>query len=225
MENLEDVFGMVMSIKRMICRIATAMCGLVLAFLLVACGAGNASNTTTSKSDTGSPPAVAGQTATPTEAKSSVVWKTYKVADYTIVYPNGWKVSESDSEVAFTDSTGTVNLTIASTTNSNATVTSDQLVDRGETGAKTNLKDTQSLAIATTTTISGEAWSQRAISGNSTYNGQNSAVEAVILATNYPTHAKATKGYVIAYVALKAEFEKAKSDYFQPMLQSFRFAM
>jgi hypothetical protein len=211
---LEDVSGMVVFTKKTYARVLAGFPLLIVLCLLAACGnSGQSSNTKTQPVK---------QVLTPTATKGTT-FKAYKGPDYTINYPQDWKVSSSSTEVAFTDPTGKYNLTIGSTSNPNGNVTADQLAQGGANGAKTNLKNAQSISVPETITIAGQAWSQRALSGTSTYNGQNSDVEAGIVATNHPAKTTTTRGYVIAYVTLKQQFEQAQTLYFTPMLQSFTF--
>jgi hypothetical protein len=160
-------------------------------------------------------------TAAPTT--DNVLSKIYKGIGFTIEYPATWKLTASSTEVAFTDPSGGYNLTIGLTPNPNGAKTADQLADGGIGGAKTNLKDVQVLNVSPTTMVGGQAWSQRSISGTSRLNGQSSAIEATVLANNYPTHTTATRGYVIVYVAARDQFAQAKIAYFQPMLESFKY--
>lgn len=187
---------------------------LILIFLLVACGSGSS----VTNSNATATAQAAHPTPTPTPALS-----TYKGPGFTMKYPQSWKTASSSTDVAFADAEGIYNMTIGFTSNPNGSATADQLADGGIAGAKTNLKNAQMVNVPTTTTIGGQTWSQRAISGTSTVNGQSQDVEAIVLAADHPPAAADTKGYIIVYVTLKSEFDAAKNRYFTPMLQSFQF--
>lgn len=57
--------------------------------------------------------------------------------------------------------------------------------------------------------------------GTSTASGE---VQTVVLANNHPAKASDTKGYTIMYTAPKDQIDQAKSSYFTPMLNSFKFS-
>lgn len=223
---------MVVLTRSMARGVAIGASALIVILLLVACGGGTADP---SKSSSG--PVTNGNTSGSTRnaaatstasalapaATANVAMKTYNGNGFSIKYPQNWKATASTNGVAFSDPTGTYNLSVGTTPNSDGSVNAEQLVNGGITGAKANLKNVQSIAVPATTTFAGQSWTQRALSGMNTYQGQTTAVEANILATNHPDHASTTKGYVVAYVALKDKFAQAKSMYFTPMLQSFKF--
>jgi len=210
---------MVVSTKKTGSRVLAGFSLLLMLCLLAACGSSSQSNSSNNGNTKAQP---VKQVITPTATKGTT-FKAYKGANYTINYPQDWRISASSTEVAFTDPTGNYNLTIGSTSNPNSSVSADQLANGGVKGAKTNLKDTEDVTVPATLTIGGQTWSQRALSGVSTYQGQSSDVEAGVVATNRPTKATTTRGYVIAYVALKSQFAEAQTLYFTPMLQSFTF--
>lgn len=229
---------MVFPTQSLLRRLASGVSFLTLVLLLVACGGGN-NNTKSSNSNNGStanpikqiePTGTATATAAATRVATGTATatkmgpsKTYKGTGFTIDYPADWKVTTSNSETAFTDPSGNYNLTIGATPNPNGGKTASQLVDGGITGAKANLKNVQTVNVPQTTTVNGQTWSQRSISGTSTLNGQSSDVQAVVLADNHPAHSSDTKGYVIVYVAGKDKFDQAQTKYFQPMLESFKY--
>lgn len=229
---------MVLQTKGMTRSITMGTCALIMTFLLAACGGssagtGNSTGTTHSASTGNSSQtskSVQSATAVPTQPTAAstpeavTAMKTYTGTGFTIEYPQNWKVTTSASEIAFTDPTGSYSLTVGTSANANASVTSDQLVNGGVTGAKSNLKDVETITVPQTETLAGQSWSQRSITGMNLYQGQNTAVQADVLATNYPQHSATTKGYIIAYVALKDKFSAAKTTYFTPMLQTFKFA-
>ena len=222
---------MVFPIQFLVRRLAGGAAVLALILLLVACGGGSANNKSNTSSGTSANPvkqvvpttmATVRVTGTATATKNPL-FKTYTGTGYTIQYPPDWKMTTSSSETAFTDPSGSYNLTIGSTPNPNSAKTADQLADGGITGAKTNLKNVQTVNVPQTTMVSGLPWSQRSITGTSTLNGQSSDIEATVLANNHPLHTTDTKGYVIVCVAAKDKFDQAQTKYFQPMVQSFKF--
>jgi len=229
---------MVFPTQSLLRRLAGGVSLLTLVLLLVACGGGN-NNTKSSNSSNGNtanpvkqivPTRVATATATATHVATSTATttimgpsKTYKGTGFTIDYPADWKVTTSNSQTAFTDPSGDYNLTIGTTPNPNEGKTAGQLADGGITGARANLKNVQTVNVPQTTTINGQTWSQRSISGTSTLNGQSSDVEAAVLADNHPAHSADTKSYVIVCVARKDKFDQAQTKYFKPMLDSFKY--
>lgn len=220
---------MVLQTKCTARRISVGACALILTLLLAACGSGSTNSGTGNKSS--QPPNGSKSsytlTATPTTHSSTPAttepMKVYTGSGFTIEYPQSWKETESGSEIAFTDPSGSYNLTIGASDNADGKVTADQLVDGGLTGAKSNLKNVETISVPQTVTLANQTWSQRSLTGLNTYQGQSTPVQADVLATNYPTHTTATKGFIIAYVALKDKFDQAKTLYFTPMLQSFKF--
>ena len=222
---------MVCSIQSLMRRFAVGTALLALVVLLVACGGGNAGKSSSQKNGTSANPvkqvvptmratSLATSVATADQASLS---KTYTGAGFTIKYPADWKLTTSSTEAAFTDPSGSYNLTIGSTPNPDGAKVADQLAENGIAGAKTNLKNVQTVDLSQTTDVGGQSWSQRSITGTSTLNGQSSDIEAVVLANNHPAHTTDTKGFVIVYVAGKDTFDQARTKYFQPMLQSFKY--
>lgn len=202
---------------------------LLLVLLLVACGGkNNATGNSSNGASSANPVKQMAPTVTPTRqvtaaATQSALFKTYTGNGFTVQYPQNWKVTTSNTETAFTDPSGIYNLTIGLTPNPNGAKTADQIAESGIAGAKTNLKNVQAVDVPQTADVGGQSWSQRSISGTSTLNGQSSDVQAVVLANNHPNHTTDTKGYVLVYVAAKDQFEQAKTKYFQPMLESFKY--
>ena len=223
------------------CRARSVAAGLpllLLALLLIACSGTSGQSTGTSNSTGTGNSSSSGNSGnnnsttnpvqnvlTPTATyAASTLSKTYTGSDFTIKYPANWKTTTSNNEVVFTDPTGDYTLTVGSTANPQGATTSAQLIDGGVSGAKTNLKDTQTVDVPQTTTLDNQTWDQRSLTGTGTLNGKSSDIKAVVLATNYPEKTSKTRGYVIVYVATKDQFDQAESTYFKPMLQSFKFA-
>jgi hypothetical protein len=225
---------MVFPTQSLLRRLAGGVSILTLVLLLVACAGGNNSPKSGGSSNgTGSNPvkqivtATAYATATHMAAGMATATKnglkTYTGTGFTVEYPEDWKLTTSSTETAFTDPTGSYNLSIGSTPNPQGEKTAAQLTEGGIAGAKNNLKNVRTVNVPQTTTVAGQIWNQSSITGTSTLNGQSSDVQAVVLANNHLAHSADTKGYVIVYVAAKDKFDQAQTKYFQPMLQSFKY--
>jgi len=146
---------------------------------------------------------------------------------YTINFPQGWKAKKSTSGtltlVTFTDPTGIVyRFSVGVTLNPGEALSADNIVDLGVDFAKSNLKNAQTETLPPAT-VGGDSWSQKAVTGDATQNGQTVNVKFVVLGDNHPAKSPSTKGFIIAYGTAKALFDAANSTYFQPMLQSFKF--
>jgi hypothetical protein len=215
---VEDVSEMVVGTKNLACRIMAGICGLILALLLVACGG---STNSSGKSDSVN----YSNSATETAAWQMNEMKTYSGNGFTIEYPQKWKEVTSGTEVTFTDPLGNYNLTVGTAPNTHGNVSASKLAEAGVTKVKTSLKNVETVTVPQTTTLAGETWCQRSFTGTHTYQGQSAPITADVLATNYPEHTSGTKGYVIAYAAVKDQFAQAQNTYFTPMLQSFKFAV
>lgn len=197
-------------------RIMLTLSSVLLVMLLAACsfpGLGGSSTPTAST------PTTAPVTPTP-----GVSFQTYTDSNFSINYPNDWKApQQSNGSVVFSDSLGIYNLTVGTAANPGGVLTSDQLADAGIATAQTSLKNTQTVSVPATASVGGQTWSQRAISGTGTENGQDVEVQLVVLAISYPVNSQNAKGYVIVYGTLKQTFDIASATYFTPMLQSFKF--
>jgi hypothetical protein len=187
------------------------LCGLIISLLLAACGGGGTSSAT--------------PTPKPTPSPTPVSLTTYMGDGYTINFPQGWKATKSESTgtVTFADPVGIYNLSIAVTFNPGGAASKDNLADAAATGAKSKLKNPKTETIAPTTTVGGDTWSQRAVSGDATVNGQTANVKLVVIADNHPASSPSTKAFIIVYGTARVLFDAANSTYFQPMLQSFKF--
>ena len=148
---------------------------------------------------------------------------TYTGSGYTIGYPQGWKVNAADKSVVFTDSTGVYNLTIVISPNPGGIASPDTVVNAGINGVKGSLTNTQTVNVPASTTIGGDTWVQKSIAGNSTAAGQTGMVQMVVASDNHPANSASTNSFTIIYATLQATFDTANSQYFQPMIQSFKF--
>ena len=191
--------------------IIPAFCSAILVILLVACGSGSSGSTPT-------------PTPTPKPTPTAAPFSIYMGTGYTISYPRGWIVTNSSGNtVSFEDSANTYNLTIVASPDPNGVVGSGILVDAGIKAARTGLKNSQTETVSPTTTVGGETWSQKSVSGTATKSGQSIVAQIVVMADIHPANSPTSRSFVIVYGASKPLFEQASAAYFQPMLQSFKF--
>ena len=196
-------------------RFVLVACSLLLAMLLAACG-----GTTSSPTPTPTPTPPPSPTPSPT---SSSGLTTYSGQGYTIGYPVGWKVNAQATKVTFVDATGVYSLTIATAPNPGGTISPDTIASTGVSLAEAGLKNSQTVNVPSTTTVGGESWVQKSVSGMATQNGQNVDVQAVVIADNHPANSPMTNSFTIVYLTATQLFSTANTTYFQPMLQSFKF--
>lgn len=205
---------MVSKSKRFSRLVMTGLCSVVLAVVLVACG-----GTTAAPTPTPTPPPSPTPSPTPSPGLT-----TYTGNGYTIGYPQGWTVKQGASNtVIFTDPTHVYRLSIAVAPNPNGTLSADSEAGLALDAAKAGLKNPQTEKLPPTTTVGGDSWSQKAVSGTGMVNGQSSVVELVILADNHPATSAATRAFIIGYGTAKNLLNTVSTMYFQPMLQSFKF--
>ncbi len=191
--------------------IMPAFCTAILAILLVACDTGIGGSTST-PAPKPSP--------TPTAAPFSI----YLGTGYTILYPKGWSVTNaSGGTVRFKDSTGTNNLAVVVSPDPKGHASANALVDASIKVAKSQLKNPQTEPVPPATTIGGDSWSQKSVSGTTTQKGQSMVEQLVVIADVHPAKSTASKGFVIVYGTAKPHFDQASTTYFQSMLQSFKF--
>jgi hypothetical protein len=210
--------------KQAVQPLIAGICGIGLAFLLVACQTGSGPGGTTS-TPTAPPPTLA-PTPSPTPSPTPAADVTYKGNGYTIDYPKGWQVmTGSDGFVSFSDLQGVAYLAIRTQPNPEGAISSSQLVELGLQVFQAQARNYQRVDIAPTTKVGGETWSQGAATGDITPEEQNASVtvKTVVTATNHPPNALSTNGFTIAYGTDQHLFDQAKVSLFQPMLQSFTF--
>lgn len=199
--------------------ISVSLSSLLLLLLLTACGGGGSSNATTPTAS----PATPTPTATPTQAAQA---QTYTGTGFTIQYPQGWKAQPSQSGgVVFTDPQQLNALTIFFLPNPGGAVSASQQADAGLiTAEKTGgLSQPQPVSLPATTTVAGESWAQRGVTGNVTSNGVTAPAEIILLANNHPANAPTTRTYEIYYGGPAVSFQQESLLVFQPMLQSFKY--
>ncbi|MBE3558450.1 MAG: hypothetical protein IMW89_04405, partial [Ktedonobacteraceae bacterium] len=160
---------------------------LVLAFLLAGCSLFGFSFGDNGNSTRSTP------TPAPTQAPATPTLVTYKGDGYTISYPQDWKVTTKDNAVTFTDPVGITLFRIDTAPNPNGVAPADQFVKFGLSTVKGMVKNFQQENVPATTSVNGVTWSQAAATGDFTQNGQTAKVKAIVMATNHPEHAMATK--------------------------------
>ena len=198
-----------------------ALCSMLLAALLVACGGttGNSTSTTSSSSITSSTPTV------PTSQTSkSASMTTLASNGFTINYPQGWQLRKSGSHlVTLTQSNGMIKLTIAIVPDPDGSINAESLVNSAIKTEKAPLKKEQKELVPPTVTVGGAFWNQQSVSGTQRLNAADTVTQSVVLATVHPANTLTSKGYTIVYRAPKSMFSQVNSTYFQPILQSFKF--
>lgn len=85
------------------------------------------------------------------------------------------------------------------------------------------MKNPQTETLPPTTTVGGDSWVQKSISGTFTSNGQSIDVQYVWISDNHPANSANTQNFIINYGTEKSRFATSNTSYFQPMLQSFKF--
>lgn len=201
---------MSISWKQKIQRLFFAGSAIILATILVACGGSGTSASTpaTPQSSPSGPP----------------VFRPYSSPFFSITYPENWVIRTSRTTITFSDTPGTYNLAVNFAPDPHGALSSDQLAEQSLKLTRASLLNPQSVSMPSTVTLAGVTWSQRAIIGNTLSNGQQVAIEVVILTTNYPAHSANTKGVVLSYLGAKSLFTQAQNTYFSPMLQAFKFS-
>ncbi len=123
-----------------------------------------------------------------------------------------------------TDSLGIYSMTVSVSPNPTGAISADQIANTSVVAAKRGIQNVKTVQIAASTSVAGQTWSQRAITGTTTINGGQANVEIVVLATNHPNQSVDTKAFVITYETIQDTFTQAQSTYFLPMLQTFKFS-
>jgi hypothetical protein len=210
--NLEDKKNMLSRFKRLSSWIMLAFCCVILSQLLVACGGG----TTSTLPPTPRP----SPTLPPTPTPSLTV---YTGNGYSIGYPQGWKATPGDNRVTFTDPTQVYNLAIVASPNPNGVASAETVASASISAVKATLTNPQTETLPPTTTVGGESWVQKSLSGTGTSNGQSVDIQIVVISDNHPANSTSTQNFTMVYGAPKALFATADTSYFQLMLQSFKF--
>jgi hypothetical protein len=194
--------------------IMPAFCCMILALLLVACGGGTTSTPTPAPTPRPSP------TSSPTPTPG---FKVYKGNGYSIGYPQAWKVTSSDHQISFMGASGLYTLAIVVTPNPGGTVDASTVASKSIEEIKTTAKNPQTEPLPPTTTVGGDSWVQKSITGTDTSTGQGVDVQVVVISDNHPAKSANTQNFTIVYATEKSLFTTANTSYFQPMLQSFKF--
>jgi hypothetical protein len=196
---------------------ALAMCSLILAVLLVACGGSGTGGTTSTPVPTPtSPPA------SPTAATGAMT--TFQGNGFTMNYPQNWQTTKKANNLfTFTDSTGGIKMTITVAPDPNGAISADSVASTALKAAQVLLKNPQTVSVSSTTTVGGDSWSQIAASGTQRLNNQDTNVQVVVLANVHPANTPLSKSFTILYQAPVSTFSQDNTAYFQPMLQSFKF--
>lgn len=183
---------------------------LMLALLLVACGGGTTSAPTPTPTPTPRP--------SPTPALT-----VYRGNGFSMDYPKDWTVTPGDHNVTFKGAGGLYTFIAGAIPNPGGSIDANTLASKAIEGAKTQVKNIQTVPLPSTTTVGGDSWVQKSITGTETSTGQGLALQLVVLSDNHPAHATNTQIFTIVYDTEKSLFASATTSYFQPMLQSFKF--
>jgi hypothetical protein len=194
-----------------------ASASLILTLVLTACNLIGGSGASSTPTPTPTPK--------PSPTATTPPLTTYTGNGFTISYPQGWKVTQQDSNTAiqFSDPLSIYNLAVATTPNPEGVASPDTVINTTLSAGGSRLKNTHMVNVPPTTRVGGDTWSQKAETGDTTVNGQNTTVKLVVIADNHPANSLSTNSYVIAYGTGQSLFDAATTTYFQPMLQSFKF--
>jgi hypothetical protein len=144
---------------------------------------------------------------------------------FTISYPQTWQISRKVNNLfTFADSTAGIKMTITVAPDPNGAISADTVASTALTAAQVLLKNAQKVSVPSTTTVGGESWSQISASGTQRLNNQDTNVQVVVLAVVHPANTPLSKSFTILYQAPVSTFSQNDTTYFQPMLQSFKFA-
>jgi hypothetical protein len=204
--------NMISRFKRTPHRIMPVCCCMILALLLVACGGGTTSTPTPAPTPQPSPT----PSSTPTPGLT-----VYKGKGYSISYPQGWKATPSGNSVVFSSASGVYSLAIAVNSNPDGIINASTFVNNSISGTKKTMKNPQTETLPPTTTVGGDSWGQKSISGTETSSGVS--VQIVVISDNHPANSAHNQNFIIDYATEKSRFATANESYFQPMLQSFKF--
>lgn len=210
-------------------RVFLVLCASVLLVLLAACsGLGSTSGST--NNNPGGANGTAGTTgttsvngATPT-LPSSVDLTGATGTNYSITYPKTWKKTGSGNSVSYHDTTTSGNsLNVVVAPDPNGTVSADKFADANILVLEKTLTNSKVVNVASTITINGVTWSQRAITGTAKVGVQNVQLKAIMLVTTHPASSANTQTYEIIYEGPVFTFDLTNAIDFQPMLHSFKF--
>ena len=201
-----------------------ALSGLMLILLLVACGSrSTGGSTSTPTSVPTSTPTLAPSPTSPTAANGAMT--AFQGNGFTISYPQNWQTTTKANNIfTFADSTGTLKMTITVAPDPNGTISADSVASTALQATQVLLKNAKTVSVPSTTSVGGDSWSQISASGTQRLNNQDTDIQVVVIATIHPANTLLSKSFTILYQASVATFSQDSTTYFQPMLQSFKFA-
>ena len=201
-----------------------ALSSLMLVVLLVACGSSSTSGTTSTPTPSPtSTPTLAPTSTSPSAATGAMT--AFQGNSFTISYPQTWQVNQRANNIfTFTDSTGGIKMTITVAPDPNGTISADSVASTALQAAQALLKNAKTVSVPSTTTVGGDSWSQVSASGTQRLNNQDTDIQVVVIANVHPANTLLSKSFTILYQAPVATFSQDNTTYFQPMLQSFKFA-
>lgn len=202
--------------KRIAQRILVSLSSLCLALSLIACGSGGGA------SPTSTPTSAPTQAPMPTPTPAPQL-QTYTGTGFTIQYPGNWTVQTIQGAIVFTDAQKLNTVTIAIAPNPGGAISADKQASAAVVLLEKSVSDPQPVNLPATTTVAGESWVQKGITGTATSNGVSGPAEIVVLATNHPASSPLTKTYEIYYGGPTLSFQQENQLVFQPMLQTFKF--
>jgi hypothetical protein len=217
---LEEVFMGLLRYKSISRKMALLVSALIFTILLAACGGGTTTNPTPTPTTAAKPSPTIPPTAT---LPATAGFVKYRGSGFTIDYPQGWKATTAGKNTVFADSSGIYNLTIVTSPNPGGIASPDTVVNAGIQGVKGTLTNPQTVNVPATTTIGGDTWVQKSIKGSSSTGGQAGVVQLVVASDNHPANSPSTTSFTVIYATLQITFDAANAQYFQPMLQSFKF--
>ena len=204
--------------------ITMALCSLILAVLLVACGGSSINGTTsTPTSAPASTPTLSPTSTSPSAATGAMT--AFQGNGFTISYPQTWQINQKANNIfTFTDSTGGIKMTITVAPDPNGTISADSVASTALQAAQALLKNAKTVSVPSTTTVGGDSWSQVSASGTQRLNNQDTDIQVVVIANVHPANTLLSKSFTILYQAPVATFSQDNTTFFQPVLQSFKFA-
>jgi hypothetical protein len=125
------------------------------------------------------------------------VLSVYTGDGYTIGYPQGWTVVPAGTIVTFTDPTKLYHLAVIVTPNPGGAASADTFASASIDAARAKLTNPQTENGPPTTTVGGETWVQKAVSGTTNVNGQSTVVQTVLISDNHPASSPMTRNFII----------------------------
>jgi hypothetical protein len=107
--------------------------------------------------------------------------------------------------------------------NSGGAANASTVVNASIEQVKKTMKNPQVESLPPTTTVGGDSWAQKSITGTETSGGQSVDLHIVVMSDNRPAHSTSTQNFTILYGTTKDAFATGNTSYFQPMLKSFKF--